>query len=221
MPTHDASATAALAATVRQPAFFGWVDFVGDPIRATTWGQDVPFAGTGDADLDGYTFSAVDPRFIEIGEAVNQEGGSDSLTLVLSGIAVVDAATMAIINDRTKWYLRTVRLWKREHDETLAPQGAVVPYYTGYMTACEIVPRPDGSSIQIRVENYHALFSNASNRDYLSQSEFDSADQSARATIGAANSASMGPAAGIARPGAGGGGASDGFWPELPMLDRP
>lgn len=202
MPTHDALATAALAESVRRPAYFGYFDFAGDPLRATTFGADVPFSGTGDADLDGFTFQAINGRMIDIGEVVNQRGGSDTLTLTLSGLKTIDPALLAIIYDRTKWWRRVGRLWKLEYNEALSPQGAAVGYYTGYMVGCEVIPTPTSQTIQIKLENYLVLLSGASHRNYGRQADLDPADTSASATIGAANGVKAGPGAGAGAGGA-------------------
>ena len=66
------------------PAFYAWLDILGDPIRATTAGYNVTIAGSGDAELDGF-YDAIDPTVVNIGEVVNREGGSETVTASLSG----------------------------------------------------------------------------------------------------------------------------------------
>ena len=211
MPPFDALGIAALEQEVVRPAFFALIDVQGDVMRVTTAGYNVTFTGTGDPDLDGQTFSAVDPDVVEIGEVTHREGGSETLTLGLSGILELDADTLNNIGDRTKWQGRTLRLWMLVRDATGAAQGGVVPYYTGYMAAAEVVPSPEEQIIRMAVENYlSALTARASNRGYLNQSEYDAADQSARATIGSANGSNTGPGAGIGGGGSGGGGSYGG-----------
>lgn len=220
MPSVDAAALAALGGTIVQPAYFGFIDFVGAPFRATTFGADVTFAATGDAELDG-TYSAVDPRFVEVSDVANGEGGSDTVTVTLSGIASIDSATLALIADRSKWYLRTLRLWMRVHDESGATAGAIIPYKTGWMVDARIVPHPESQTIEIRAETYMALLRSASNRTYLDQALHDPDDLSAGATIGAANGARTGPAAaiGIGRN-SGSAGNRDGSFPWLSQVNE-
>lgn len=205
MPSVDGTAQTALGQTVVQPAYFGFLDFVGDPLRATTYGIDVSFAATGDADLDGFTFEAWDPQFVDVGDVSNQQGGSETVNVTLSGILSIDGDLLNLIGDRSKWYRRTARLWMRVHDEAGAAQGAIIPYYTGYMTDVRIVPAPESQTIVVEIENYLNILKDASNRNYLNQGDYDSADVSAKATIGAANGASRGPGGTIS-----GGGASAG-----------
>lgn len=208
MPAHDAAALAALGERVRRPAFFAFLDLDGDPIRATTAGYDVTFAGTGDADLDGFTFRAVEhPELIDVGPVSYGESGSGTLVCTLSGIEGVDDALLDLLADRARWQTRAIRLWKMERDEAGAALGALVTYFTGYMSVPEHLPSPDGSTIQLRSEHYlAALTAQASNRSYLGQAEYDPADQSARAMIGAANGAKAGPGGTVGGgPSAGGG----------------
>jgi hypothetical protein len=63
----DSAAQAALAASVRRPVTFAFLDLKGEPIRVTNAPYSFTFAGTGDEDLDGFTFDAVDPRVVSVG----------------------------------------------------------------------------------------------------------------------------------------------------------
>lgn len=208
MPTMDGAAASAVEQVAFAPAFFIWIDFADDPLRVTTLGQNYSFSGTGDADLDGKTFLAFDPRFIQIGDLSNSEDGSDTLTVTLSGIEGVDSELMAEIGDRTKWQGRSVRIWIQIYDQTGAiPQGGVFPFYTGYASSVKVVPSPGTQTIQLSVENYLASATGASNRSYLSQKDYDASDVSAQATLAAAN---MGRGAPAGTAFSSGGGASGG-----------
>src|SRR3546814_8113152 len=103
MARPDASASAALAAAVIKPAFIGFLDIVGDPVRVTTWGASLTFSGTGDPDLDGYTYSAIDPQLVDIGPVKQAEGGSDTVTAALSGLIAVDSDLMTLIGNPANW----------------------------------------------------------------------------------------------------------------------
>jgi len=215
MPAVDSTALTALGNTVVAPAYFGWLDFVGDPLRATTYGANVTFSGTGDTDLDGHTFEAFDPQFIDVGDVSNQQGGSETMTVSLSGILSIDTALLNIIGDRSKWYRRAFRLWMRVYDENNTAQGAVIPYYTGYMVDVRLDPTPESQTIEVQAENYLNILRDASHRTYLDQALFDSGDLSAQASIAAANGAKTGPASAVGG-GYGGGSASS----NRPLSDR-
>lgn len=195
MPNVDATALTALGKGIIQPAFFIWLDFVGGAVRATNWGPgDVTIAASGDSEFDG-TYEAQDPAFLTASEISNQVGGSEPLTLSLSGIVGIDTSVLNIIGDRTKWYRRAARMWGRVHDESGVQQGAVIPLYTGYMVDVRIVPSPETQTIEVECENYLSIMRDASHRTYQDQALFDAADTSAKATVGSASGAGAGGAA--------------------------
>lgn len=188
MPTLDSGSAAAVAKQAYAPAWFIWIDILGDPIRVTNVGGNITFSSTGDSDLDGNTFTAFGGQFLQVGDVSNSDSGSDTVTITLSGIVSLDTTLLNKIGDRTQWQGRTCRIWFQIYDETgTTPQGAIVPHYTGYLSSASIIPAPDQQTIQVTVENYLAAFNNASNRTYLRQSDFDAADTSAAATIASAN----------------------------------
>jgi hypothetical protein len=191
VPDFDATAAAALAEPVVLPAWFIYLDVLGDPIRVTTHGVDTTFSGTGDAELDG-TYTALDHRVIQVGDVTHTDSGSDTLTIDLSGILSMDADFLNDIGDHSKWRGRVCRLWLRLLNESGSPIGAIVPYYTGYMSAVGIYPSPQTQMVRLNVENYLAVFNEASNRSYMNQRDYDAADTSASATIAASNSAKTG-----------------------------
>lgn len=187
----DSAAQAALAADVRRPVTFAWLDLKGEPIRVTNGPYSVTFAGTGDPDLDGFTFTAIDPRVVSVGMVKAKEGGTDTLTLQLSGLAGVDDELMTQIGDRSNWAGRDCRLWRAMLDpQNLTRIGNLWSYYTGYMSVPKITGDRQNQVINLSVESYLAFFGQASNRTYLDQQSYDPADQSAALSIAIANGAS-------------------------------
>ena len=198
MPEIDAGAKAALENTGLSCAWFIFLDLGGvdGPLRVTTFGADVAFASTGDADLDGHSFIAWGGQLIDVGDVSNSESGSDTLTVTLSGILEIDSDLLAGIGDRSLWQGRIARVWFQIYDETgTTPQGAIVAFYTGYMSSVKLTAAPDGQTIELSIENYLAYTTQASNRVYLGQSDYDPADVSAQATIIAANGLNRGTGA--------------------------
>lgn len=193
MPSVDSTALTQIQSGAFSPAWFVWLDVAGDPVRVTNYGADVTFSSTGDSDLDGNTFVSFGGQFLDIGDVTNSESGSDTLTATLSGIRGLDQALLDAIGDRTKWQGQDGRIWFRVYDEAGAnPQGAIVPHYTGKMSSVTLIPSPTSQTIQLTLENYLAAFNDPSNRSYLNQSDYDSGDTSAAATIVASNGSMRG-----------------------------
>lgn len=203
----DTEHAAALDASVIKPVWFGWLDFVGDPVRANTSGADIDVDGTGDPDLDGNTFMGITARFIDISSVKLKEGGSDAVTATLSGIQGLDADDLELIADPVNWRGRDARLWRIIRNAANEQQGGFHAYYTGKMVGLTHAGSGREQVIQVTIESYLAVFSAASNRSYLDQARFDPGDLSARAAIAIANGDYGGAAArAVGGSGAGGGG---------------
>lgn len=186
----NSTASAALDAPVLHPCIVGWLDFVGDPVRLTTAPYAVTFSGTGDADLDGFTFEPVPPEIIAISDVAHSERGSDTVTVTLSGLIGIDTDLLNIIGDRTKWRGRDARLWIMLYDASLAQIGNVWPFYTGEMVRAPFKGTIESQTIELVIENYLSKLHEASNRTYLDQASYDPGDLSAEAAIAIANGTS-------------------------------
>lgn len=213
MSRPDSTASAALDGAVILPVFFCYLDIVGDPLRACTAGQSVVFPGglTGDADLDGQTFDGINPQFVDIGPVRQKDGGVDSITCKLSGLASLDSSLLAIIGDRSNWQGRTARLWRTIRDAGGTQQGAIQHLFTGWMTSLAIGGSPASQTINLTIQSYIAAFSGASGRTYLDQDLFDPGDLSAKAAIALANGLS-GNAALVGTPASTDGYSGAGFY---------
>lgn len=192
MSLPDSAAGSQLASGFFDPAWVAFLDFDGDPVRATTAGKSLSFSGTGDADLDGHTFIAVDPTMVSVGDVKNAEGGSETLSFMLSGIVGPDSDLLNIIGKRALWHGRNARLWAVIYNESGGQQGAIWPVYTGRMSAIQIVGDPSAQTVKLDVENYLASLKQASGRTWLNQAIYDSVDNTAALTIGVANGAKKG-----------------------------
>lgn len=211
----DLSAQTALEASVLRPVFLGWLDINTDPLRATTAGRDLALTGTGDPDLDGYTFSAIDPQFVTVSDVQFGEGGTETVTATLSGLIGPDSDLLNLIGNTANWRGREARLWQGVELEN----GTVVvwAYYTGRMMALDILAAPTEQTIQVSIESYLAVLAPASNRTYADQSYFDPADLSNVATMASANGFG---GAGVNVSNGGGGGGGGNFYPDFRELPQ-
>lgn len=188
----DADAAAALAERVRRPVTFCFLDIAGDVVRVTDAPYSFSFSGTGDEDLDGFTFDAVDPRVVEVGSVKLKDTGTDTVNLRLSGLIGIDGDLMNQIGNKANWQGRDARLWKAMlHPEDLTQIGAIWSYYTGYMSVPKIVGDQTSQSISLDLESYLAFFGQASGRTYLDQDQYDAGDLSAQLAIAIANGAAQ------------------------------
>lgn len=195
MALPDALAGAQLASGYFNVAWLAWLDFDGDPVRVTTAGNSLVLAGTGDAELDG-TFDAVDPSLVGVTEVHNKEGGAETLSFTLSGIVGPDTELLNVLGNAALWRGRTARLWAAVYDAAGVQQGAIWPFYTGRMSALQIVGEPSGQTVKLDVESYLASLTKASGRSYLDQPQYDGNDNTAALTIGIANGSTKGIAHG-------------------------
>ena len=168
-----------------------YLDVDTDPLRATTGLYNKTFTGTGDVDLDGYTFESYPAELISVSEVQHDESGSNQVAVTMSGLVVNNAAFLALIGDRTKWQGRTARLWWYVVDENETQiTSDVYGYYTGYMNDITINGSPDQQSITMTIEHYLTTLTITTNKTYAMQKEFDSGDFSADASIAVANGTS-------------------------------
>jgi hypothetical protein len=200
MSLPDSTAGAQLSSGSFAPAWLAWLDIVGDPVRATTAPAAITFGSVGDADLNGQTFTPVDPTMVSVSDVKNADGGSDTISFTLSGIVGPDSTLLNILGDPTQWRGRTARLWAAIYNEAGVQQGATWAFYTGRMSSMQIIGDPSEQTVKIDVESYLASMKQASNRTYLDQSSFDPNDNTAALKIGIANGATKGVQAGMTLP---------------------
>lgn len=176
------------------PAWVCFLDVSGDEVRVTTAANSLTFSSTGDADLDGFTYSAISPSVVNVGPVANKEGGSDTLTVSLSGIVGPDTDLLNAIGDTTLWRGRSARLWAVIYNPSMVQQGAVWAYYTGRMSSIRLSGAPDNQTVEMDIENYLASLKQASGRTYMDQDKFDAGDLSSKLKIACANGFTKGAA---------------------------
>lgn len=195
MSRPDPAASAALDGDVL-PIWLVYLDFADEPLRGCTAGQTLSFSGSGDPDLDGHTFDGINSQMIEVSDVSSSEGGTDTVTVVVSGIASLDSDMLDAINDPSIYQGRVARLWRIIRDTSGARVGGIQPYYTGYMVTGYVSSEPDEQTITIQIEGYISAHSAPSFRTYLDQESFDPGDLSARAAIAIANGVGADPGIG-------------------------
>jgi hypothetical protein len=213
----DATAAAFLANPankVLRPVHFIFMDFVGDILRANDSGITITVSGSSQPDLNG-TYDGITGDVAEISPIQITDGGSSPVSCKLSGLPTIDDATLALINDQTKWKGRLVRIWRIIWNDIGVAQGVHQHLYTGYMVDLIWGGDPGtedqaGSQwIEVTVENYLVAFAQASGRSYLNSKDYDpgdaSGDLAVTAALGAGNSPGGRPVD-EARSGFGGGG---------------
>ena len=179
-----------------------YLDVDTDPLRATTGLYNKTFTGTGDVDLDGFTFESYPAELISVSEVQHDESGSNQVAVTMSGLVVNNAAFLALIGDRTKWQGRTARLWWYVVDENETQiTSDVYGYYTGYMNDITINGSPDQQSITMTLEHYLTTLTVTPNKTYGMQKEFDSGDLSAEASVAVANGRSAAGSVAVISPG--------------------
>ena len=208
MTLPDTAHAAALDEEVVKPVWFASLDFVGDPVRANTSGANITPSGTGDADLDGVEFLGITADLVSVSSVRMREGGSDAVTAELSGIQGLDATDLALLNNPANWRGRDARLWRIVRNAANVQQGGFHPYYTGKIVNLTHSGRGADQVIRVTIESYLAVFSEASNRTYLDQADYDSGDLSARASIATANLNYSGAVVATSTGGGGGSGGS-------------
>lgn len=176
---------ASLTGTVR-PFWVGYIDIDGDEVRVTTLPNHLLPTGTGDADLDGFTFESLPAAFVDITPVVHSVEGSDTVTATLSGIPGGDSSFLTALATPANWRGRVARLWRGLADANFSPT-IIEGYYTGYIMDCQFSGGPGGQTVSLTIENYLAVLSTARNRTYQDQAEHDPTDISAARIRAAAN----------------------------------
>jgi hypothetical protein len=210
MSRPDSTAAAQLDQPYVGPVWLAWIDIDGDPVRANSSGHDIVITGAADTELNG-TYIGISHQLVEVSSVRVAEGGTDAVTVRLSGIPGIDDDSLAQISDPSNWRGRVARLWRIIRNEAGVQQGGVQAYYTGYMSRLALGGNAETQTISVTVESYIASITRASNRTYLDQETFDPGDLSARAAVAIANGTRDGGTNPTGGQVGGGGKAGDGW----------
>lgn len=184
-------------------------DFDGDPLRWTSAIYDRIFGAseTGDPDLDGFTFEAMDshgdsePLLMDIGSIDHAEGGSDTFTISLGALILKDTDLLNLIGNRANWQGRKIRVWWYVEDTDGSIIGDIpVSCYKGRFSAIDIAGDPSQQTIIASAESYLSILTGSTGRTWGQQKEYDSGDTSGAATTANANGTNQKTVPGITLP---------------------
>lgn len=132
-----------LAAAVVRPVTVGWLNFASDPIYGWTGHGALAPTGTGDADLDGFTFLEIEGA-VELSEVQHDRGMGGPITITFAaGEMASEPAVLQLVADRRAFLGRRAKLWRMF---LAADESAVLPefyvLYNGVMVSAETVRQP-------------------------------------------------------------------------------
>lgn len=213
----DATTQGALEAQVLHWRVLVYADFVGDVLRGTSGIYDKTVYSS-DPELNG-TYESFSNNIIDVSAVKHNETGSDTVSISMGGLVVNNLAFLTLIGDKAKWQGRAARLWFYCVDENETQVGSIIPYYTGYMNDITISGTPSEQTVELTIENYLVSLAGAQNKTLLQQKIFDAGDESAAASIAAANGLVGAGVGGVGAGAIGGGGESwDGSWRDGQMV---
>lgn len=101
-----------LAAAEVRPVTVGFLDIHTDPVRGWTGPGTFAPTGTGDTDLDGFTFSSVEGA-VEISDFIdNQDIGGEVTVSYAAGEMADEEVFQQLIVDRRAWFGRRAKFWR-------------------------------------------------------------------------------------------------------------
>jgi hypothetical protein len=179
-------AVGSLGGTPVNVFWLAYIDFDGDPLRASTLPYAYTPSGTGDPDLDSQTFLSLPAGLVSISPVINAEGGTDAVDVSLAGVPVANQDLLDLIADPTKWRGREFRLWRGLADTAWVPT-VIEAYHTGYIMQMPTRGGPTEQIVTVKTENWLAALSTPRRRTYQDQAEHDATDNSAARIRSAAN----------------------------------
>ena len=145
-----------------------------------------------DADFDGQTFTALDPRFVSISSIRNGESGTERVEFSVAGDIGLDTEVMNALSNPARFRGRAAKVWSVLLNESYQPIAADVDY-VGFMAVPSYGLSASSARITVAAENHAALGAGgAPARTLLSQKLYDSGDNSAAATLGKPDGGALG-----------------------------
>lgn len=180
-----------LSAPIVRVAICAFLDLLDDPLRYCIAPHSLTMPATtlldeADPYFDGQTFTALDPRFIDMSPIQQGAGGTQRVDFTVSGDIDLDSETMNALSNPARFRGRLARVWTVLLDAAGQPIAADHEY-SGYMSVPSYGLSPEARSITVASENYLVLRAGgAPARTLLSAKKYDPGDLSAEATLSTA-----------------------------------
>lgn len=141
----------ALDARVVRPVLIGRLDIQTDPVAA--WNGPGVFApsGTGDTELDGYTFDGIE-GFIDLSSIKEDQGIGGPVTITAAAHDLDEVLLKQVVRDKRAWRGQAAFLWLGLLDDDTNVISNPTRIKTGVMTAMEIRRGPDTAAIIVTID---------------------------------------------------------------------
>lgn len=161
---------------VVRPAWFVFLDIKDDPLKMWTGPMSITLSATGDSSLDGEWL--LSSGLGDIGEIVEDEGGSGPTRLQMSGVDPALPLFKQIIADGRLWRRRRAVIWMSYMNDAGALAFTPRRKKTGRMDDLRMVQGEDSALITLNIEGFAARSGDASGTRYSEQRDIDPTDKS-------------------------------------------
>lgn len=172
-----ALAQTALAERVTRPVWFAILGFANGEMRVTTLPNNITVVSS-DAEINGKVFMSLNAKVLDFGTVHNQEGGSETLNVVLSGQLLPNQDILTTIGNTANWQGRSAKFWQGVLDENGVFTGDIWLYHQGWMSSVSIAGSGEQQLVNLAVEGYLAMYGRAAMRTYMDQTRIDANDLS-------------------------------------------
>lgn len=175
--TLHAATSAALDQPTLYPALLIRLDIEGDPLYMWTGPYDYTPSGTGDAMLDGITFT-MGGHIAEFSSVIDSSDGSQPVSITLPGIDPNDVALKQIIWDARIWQFKPAYIWLALLDDNSAIIGTPIRLKTARIDTIEYQGLATEAKLICTIEGHQAWAGEALNSRWSEQKLIDPTDTS-------------------------------------------
>lgn len=146
-----ASMSTAISESVVRPVLIGRLAITGDPVTAWTGPGLFAPTGTGDAELDGFTFDSVE-GFVDVSSIKEDQGIGGPVTITAQAHDLDSTLLRQVVRDKRTWRGQPAYLWLGLLDENSLVVSHPTRIKTGVMTSMEVKRGRDGASILVTLD---------------------------------------------------------------------